>query len=118
MSGAIQIEIPRAVIEQVAREVFQQMAPTVENAEAAETRNKLARIMAKEFVSISEATFLIGCKDSQMKKMLQQAKEGKSKHPIPALDLDGVATVFNRQELLSWIQGEKTKTRLRDVSAR
>jgi len=90
----------------------------VDDSEAKETAAKLARINAKEFISINEGAFLLSLSDYQIKKALKQAEEGKSLNPIPVRDLDGVAIVFNREELLQWSKGKKGKTRLRDVSAR
>lgn len=108
----------REIAAQVCDERMSRFQPAVQDAEAEEAKQKLARIMAKEFASIAEARFLLSITDYQMKKLLKQAEDGTSQNPIPVTDLDGVAIVFNVQELLVWSKGKKGKTHLRDVSAR
>jgi hypothetical protein len=115
--SALEKEV-REIAARVCDERLAAFQPAVVDAEAEASRQKLARILAKEFASIAEARFLLSCTDYQMKKLLKQANDGTSNNPIPATDLDGVAVVFNVKKLLAWSNGEKGKTRLRDVSAR
>jgi hypothetical protein len=46
------------------------------------------------------------CSTSHFYTKITAAKRGKSKHPIPFLDLDGVY-VLPREELLAWAQTKK-----------
>jgi hypothetical protein len=71
-----------------------------------ETALKLAKINAKPRITIPEAALLLGCSPSHFYTKIAAAKRGKSKHPIPFLDLDGVY-VLPREELLAWAQAEK-----------
>lgn len=76
--------------------------PTVDE----ETARKIARINAKPRITIPEAALLLGCSTSHFYTKITAAKKGKTKRPIPFLDLDGVY-VLPREELLAWAQGEK-----------
>jgi len=76
--------------------------PTVDG----ETAWKIARINAKPRITIQEAALLLGCSTSHFYTKINAAKKGKSKHPIPFLDLDGVY-VLPREELLTWALAEK-----------
>src|SRR5260370_41820008 len=113
-------------IEEVARRVFQEMSPlpaqlNPEEPDLAETRNRLVRILAKEFITLSEAAFLLSCSDGHIRNLLKKAHSGGSQWPIPVRDLDGLF-VFNLEELLAWSRETKSKTNkerkptLRDVS--
>jgi len=59
--GDIQIPIPRALIEQIARDVYAELqpAPRVDD-EAQDARVKIERVMAKPFWSIAELAFVWG----------------------------------------------------------
>lgn len=78
--------------------------------EEAELRAKLARIRAKEFVSIMEAAFLLGCSDGHLRNLVRKAKKGDARSPVPFRDLDGVV-VFKLDELLAWSELPKGKLR-------
>ena len=76
--------------------------PTVDE----ETALKIAKINAKPRITIPEAALLLGCSTSHFYTKITAAKKGKTKHPIPFLDLDGVY-VLPREELIAWAQMEK-----------
>lgn len=76
--------------------------PTVDE----ETARRIAKINAKPRITIPEAALLLGCSTSHFYTKITAAKRGKSKHPIPFLDLDGVY-VLPCEELLRWAQVEK-----------
>jgi predicted DNA-binding transcriptional regulator AlpA len=76
--------------------------PTVDE----ETALKIAKINAKPRITIQEAALLLGCSTSHFYTKITAAKKGKTKHPIPFLDLDGVY-VLPREELIAWAQMEK-----------
>lgn len=71
-----------------------------------ETALKIAKINAKPRITIPEAALLLGCSPSHFYTKIAIAKKGKSKHPIPFLDLDGVY-VLPREELLARAQLDK-----------
>lgn len=73
--------------------------PTVDE----ETARQIAKINAKPRITIPEAALLLGCSTSHFYTKIAAAKKGKSKHPIPFHDLDGVY-VLPREELLWWAQ--------------
>jgi hypothetical protein len=98
------IEIPTAEIESIARRVFDSMQDsqvTDQNKEAAETRQRIQRINAKEFITIKEAAFLLSCSRGHVDNLIGRAWDGETANPIPVRDLDGLV-VFNREELLAW----------------
>jgi predicted DNA-binding transcriptional regulator AlpA len=78
------------------------MFPTVDEQMAL----KIAKINAKPHITIPEAALLLGCSTSHFYTKIAAAKKGKTKHPIPFLDLDGVY-VLPREELIAWAQMEK-----------
>jgi acetamidase/formamidase len=80
---------------------------------AQQTYMMLERINAKDFISTKEAAFLLSCSDGHIRNLVDKAKKGTTKYPIPFRDLDGV-TSFNRIELLAW--SEQPKIKLRKVS--
>lgn len=100
--------LARAEAVTVVREAFGQSPPA--GHEGDELRAKLARIRAKEFVTIMEAAFLLGCSDGHLRNLVRKAKKGEARSPVPFRDLDGVV-VFKLDELLAW--SELPKGRLR-----
>lgn len=109
---AITFHIEPEQIEEVARRVFREMLPAStslghEDAELTATKNRLARIMAKEFITIAEAAFLLSCSEGHVRNLLKKAFNRETHHPIPARDLDGLF-VFHREELLAWSLEAKT----------
>lgn len=87
------------VQESVAEAVRQERRAFVE-AEP-ELCKKLAEINAKVNVTVPEAALLLGCSHSHLYKLIKEAERGRSKRPIPYLDLDGVK-VLPREQLLGW----------------
>ncbi len=124
----LMFQIDPAQIEDLARQVFLEMQlassthgqsdPDVEM-----VKRRLERIMAKEFITLSEAAFLLSCSDGHIRNLLRKARSNETERPIPVRDLDGLF-VFNLEELLAWSREAKLKTdkkrkaSLRDVSAR
>jgi hypothetical protein len=70
--------------------------------------DRLARIKAKDFISIGEAASLRNCSDGHVRNLVGKARKRQTKQPIPFTDLDGV-TVFNRVALLEWANTPKHK---------
>src|SRR5215471_12329109 len=110
---AITFQIEPEQIEEVARRVFREMllpstALAHEDTELEATRSRVARIMAKEFITIAEAAFLLSCSEGHVRNLLRKACNRETQHPIPARDLDGLF-VFHREELLAWSLEAKTR---------
>ena len=110
---AITFHVEPEQIEEVARRVFREMllpsTPLIqEDSEIEITKRRLSRIMAKEFITISEAAFLLSCSDGHVRNLLKKACNRETQHPIPVRDLDGLF-VFHREELLAWSLEAKTR---------
>ena len=69
---------------------------------------RLAGINAKIYVTVPEAALLLGCSDSHLYKLINEAERGKRKRPIPYLDLDGVK-VLPRLPLLDWAKPRRLR---------
>jgi hypothetical protein len=78
--------------------------------EALALRDKLARISAKDYISIGEAALLLSCSDGHVRNLISKARKRQTKRPIPFTDLEGV-TVFNRLALLAWADGRQHEPR-------
>lgn len=78
--------------------------PTVDE----DTARMIAKINAKPRITVSEAALLLGCSTSHLYAKITAARKGKSRHPIPFLDLDGVY-VLPREELLEWAVCQKER---------
>ena len=96
-----------ARIEEIARAVFFEF-DVVNKASAeplddapAKLRQQLALIKAKEHVTVKEAALLLSCSESHIRKLVMLARKGKTRRPIPYVDMEGV-TIFPRESLLSW----------------
>ena len=106
-TGEIHIPIPRAVIEQIARDVFAELQPAPRaDAEAEDTRVKIERLMVKPFWSIAELAFVWGCSDTHVRNLLQRAEDESTEHPIPFCNLDGLI-VFDRAVIQEWMRAPK-----------
>ena len=105
-------ELVRREAQAVFEEIEGRLKPCDGESEADELRTKLARIRAKEFVSIMEASLLLGCSDGHIRNLVRKAKKGEARHPLPFRDLDGVI-VFKPDELLAW--SEQPKSRLKSL---
>lgn len=96
-----------ARIEEIARAVFFEFdAANKASAEPfdeapAKLRQQLAMIKAKEHVTVKEAALLLSCSESHIRKLVMLARKGKTRRPIPYVDMEGV-TIFPRESLLNW----------------
>lgn len=109
------LEEVEAIAERVFERKFSQAAqssPEVQciDSEALEMSRKLARIEAKEHISVGEAALLLSCSDGHIRNLVQRAIDETTEHPIPFRDLDGVV-VFPIHELLDWSRTHKRKTK-------
>lgn len=104
----------RVAEEAYATLAWSRRAPGADEA-AREMRAKLARIRAKEFVSVAEAALLLGCSDGHIRNLVRKARKGEARAPVPFRDLDGVV-VFKLDELLAW--SEQPKGGLKALPAR
>ena len=96
-----------ARIEEIARAVFFEFdgvnkasAEPIDDAPA-KLRQQLALIKAKEHVTVKEAALLLSCSESHIRKLVMLARKGKTRRPIPYVDMEGV-TIFPRESLLNW----------------
>jgi hypothetical protein len=67
----------------------------------AKLREQLAFIKAKEHVTVKEAALLLSCSESHIRKLVMLARKGKTRRPVPYVDMEGV-TIFPRESLLNW----------------
>src|ERR1041384_214249 len=95
-----------ARIEEIARAVFFEFdganktsAEPFDDA-VAKLRQQLAMIKAKEHVTVKEAALLLSCSESHIRKLVVLARKGKTRRPIPYVDMEGV-TVFPGHFLLN-----------------
>ena len=96
-----------ARIEEIARAVFFEFdgtnkpsAEPIDDAPA-KLRQQLALIKAKEHVTVKEAALLLSCSESHIRKLVMLARKGKTRRPIPYVDMEGL-TIFPRESLLNW----------------
>lgn len=94
-------------IEEIARAVFLEcdgngkpLAQASDDAPA-KLRDQLALIKAKEHVTVKEAALLLSCSQSHIRKLVMLARKGKTRRPVPYVDIEGV-TIFPRESLLDW----------------
>jgi len=85
--------------------------------EAANTRQVIEKIKAKEFASVAEAAQLMGCSNSHVRNLVEKAIADQATYPIPFADLDGVR-VFPVQELLQWTRIPKPKVRVASTKSK
>jgi hypothetical protein len=97
-------EIAREIFQEVARDYADQSRATDKG--AATLREQLALIKAKEHVTVKEAALLLSCSESHVRKLVMLARKGKSRRPIPFVDMEGV-TVFPLSSLLDWARPER-----------
>jgi len=94
-------------IEEIARAVFLECdgngKASVQPSDdaAAKLRGQLALIKAKEHVTVKEAALLLSCSESHIRKLVMLARKGKTRRPVPYIDLEGVI-IFPREILLAW----------------
>jgi len=96
-----------ARIEEIARAVFLECnAISMSSAKpyddaAAKLREQIALIKAKEHVTVKEAALLLSCSESHIRKLVMLARKGKTRRPIPYVDIEGV-TIFPLESVLRW----------------
>lgn len=106
-SAVIQVSIPRAVIEQIARDVYTDLQPPSRiDPEAQNTRTKVERLMSKPFWSIAELAFVWGCSDGHVRNLLQRAEDNATEFPIPFCNIDGLV-MFDRDVILEWTRARR-----------
>jgi hypothetical protein len=98
-------EIARAVFEEAAHDF---MGQPLTDSSAAKLREQIAFIKAKEYVTVKEASLLLSCSESHFRKLVRLARKGKSRRPIPYVDIEGV-TVFPLSELSDWARPESKR---------
>jgi len=52
-------------------------------------------------VTVKEAALLLSCSESHIRKLVMLARKGKTRRPVPYIDLEGVI-IFPREILLDW----------------
>lgn len=105
---SVALQFPREPIEQIAREVFESMsaAQAVADAEAEETKQTIARILAKKFVTLSELQVLLNCSRGYIGKLLEEADAATTEHPLPYCDLNGLI-MFEPEAVMEWARSRK-----------
>lgn len=95
-------------IKEIAREVFQEETArnnmgqsSVDQNASSVLREQLGLIKAKENITVKEAALLLSCSESHIRKLVILARKGKSRRPIPFIDMEGV-TIFPLRILLEW----------------
>jgi hypothetical protein len=68
---------------------------------SAKLREQIAFIKAKEHVTVKKAALLLSCSESHIRKLVMLARKGKTRRPVPYIDLEGVI-IFPREILLDW----------------
>src|SRR5215216_1305167 len=97
----------REWMKRIAREVFEEVAhgylsqTNVTDDAPAKLCGQLALIKVKERVTVKEAALLLSCSESHVRKLVMLARKGKTRRPIPYVDMEGV-TIFPRESLLNW----------------
>jgi len=92
-------EIARAIVQEV---IANSLAPVqLSDNRAVKLREQLSFIKAKEHVTVKEAALLLSCSESHIRKLVMLARKGKTRRPVPFVDVEGV-TIFPRESLLDW----------------
>ncbi len=92
-------EIARAIVQEA---IANDIAPVqLSDDRSVKLREQLAFIKAKEHVTVKEAALLLSCSESHMRKLVMLARKGKTRRPVPYIDLEGVI-IFPREILLAW----------------
>lgn len=106
----VQVEIPQDSIEQIARNVCEEMlakATPIHDAQAEEIARTIQRINAKQFITINEFSVLFNCSRGYVDTLLEKAQDRTNKHPVPFLNLDGLIQ-FDRLAVIEWAREAKT----------
>ncbi len=101
--GSMLDERMKAIARDVVQETLRAYAADLpkSNDPSAKLRDQLILIKAKEHVTVKEAALLLSCSESHIRKLVTLARKGKTRRPIPYVDMEGV-TVFPRDILLAW----------------
>jgi hypothetical protein len=94
LSEALQEEI-RSIVKELLdqkKRYREELPPMPE--EALEIKRKVQVIMSKEFITLKEAAFLLGCSVRHLYNLVQKAKHGNTNDPIRYREVDGV-TIFH-----------------------
>jgi len=92
-------EIARGIVQEaIANDIAAVQLP---DDRSAKLREQLAFIKAKEHVTVKEAALLLSCSESHIRKLVMLARKGKTRRPVPYIDLEGVI-IFPREILLDW----------------
>jgi len=59
-------------------------------------REQLAFIKAKEHLTVKEAALLLSCSESHIRKLVMLARKGKTRRPVPYIDLEGRHDISSR----------------------
>jgi hypothetical protein len=104
----LQAEIEKLIDERVSQKLAEVVppVPAIHDAEAEDIARKLQRINAKQYITINEFQFLFGCSRGYVDKLLDEAANNKTTHPVPYCDLNGLC-VFDRVKVIKWAEGSK-----------
>lgn len=92
-------EIARAVVQEA---IANSIAPVqLSDNRSVKLREQLSFIKAKEHVTVKEAALLLSCSESHIRKLVMLARKGKTRRPVPYIDMEGL-TIFPRESLLDW----------------
>lgn len=112
-----------AIVEKRLTEIYQTF--TLESEEAKQKRKQISLINTKPLITVSEAAFLIGCSESNIRNKVSEAhriREKQRKNPlsvspqhskskfdcIPYIEKSKVGLIlFEREKLLAWITSKK-----------
>lgn len=104
------IEALRAEIREVTREEILALKDELnlqeQDSGVMDFKHKLNEIMAKPFLRVTEAAFLLSCSESHVRNQIKLAKKKKTSNPIPFTDHLGII-LFNREKLLSWMDSKQ-----------
>ncbi len=92
-------EIARAIVQEAIANGIAPVQPSDDR--SAKLREQLAFIKSKEHVTVKEAALLLSCSESHIRKLVMLARKGKTRRPVPYVDMEGV-TIFSRESLLEW----------------
>ncbi|CAN5634404.1 hypothetical protein BH20ACI3_BH20ACI3_16100 [soil metagenome] len=92
-------EIARSIVQEA---IANSIAPVqLSDNRSVKLREQLSFIKAKEHVTVKEAALLLSCSESHIRKLVMLARKGKTRRPVPYIDMEGV-TIFPRESLPDW----------------
>jgi hypothetical protein len=92
-------QIARAIVQEAIANGIAPVQPSDDR--SVKLREQLAFIKAKEHVTVKEAALLLSCSESHIRKLVMLARKGKTRRPVPYIDLEGLI-IFPREILLDW----------------